>query len=80
MLFTLEVGSLEGFYMFKHKSHPRRSRRDAVDLTWDLSDHPNVSNLLQLMKLLYCVFLYDESFHETEFMCILGRLGRPTDC
>lgn len=48
MLFILEVGSLEGFYMFKHKSHPRRSRRDAVDLTGDLSDHPIVSNLARL--------------------------------
>lgn len=28
--------------MFKHNSHPRRSRRDAVDITSDLSEHPDV--------------------------------------
>ncbi|KAK2567984.1 Neuroendocrine convertase 1 [Acropora cervicornis] len=37
-----QVGSLEGFYMFKHNSHPRRSRRAAEDLTTDLYEHPNV--------------------------------------
>lgn len=37
-----QVGSLEGFYMFKHNSHPRRSRRAAEDLTTDLYEHPDV--------------------------------------
>ena len=29
--------------MFKHNTHPKRSRRDAMDITSDLSEHPNVS-------------------------------------
>lgn len=32
--------------MFKHNSHPKRSRRNAVDLTSDLTEHPNVSSTL----------------------------------
>lgn len=37
-----QVGSLEGFYMYEHNSHPRRSRRAAEDLTSDISENPNV--------------------------------------
>lgn len=31
--------------MFKHNLHPKRSRRDALDITSDLSEHPNVCQL-----------------------------------
>ncbi|OBS79606.1 hypothetical protein A6R68_22192, partial [Neotoma lepida] len=33
-----EIGSLENHYLFKHRNHPRRSRRSALHITKRLSD------------------------------------------
>uniref|UniRef100_A0A2K6K9G5 Neuroendocrine convertase 1 n=2 Tax=Rhinopithecus TaxID=542827 RepID=A0A2K6K9G5_RHIBE len=37
-----QIGSLENHYLFKHKSHPRRSRRSAFHITKRLSDDDRV--------------------------------------
>lgn len=37
-----QIGSLENHYLFKHKSHPRRSRRSALHITKRLSDDDRV--------------------------------------
>uniref|UniRef100_A0A8C6IZ23 Neuroendocrine convertase 1 n=1 Tax=Melopsittacus undulatus TaxID=13146 RepID=A0A8C6IZ23_MELUD len=38
-----QIGSLKNHYLFRHKSHPRRSRRSAVLITKRLSDDDRVS-------------------------------------
>uniref|UniRef100_A0A8D0GDI5 Neuroendocrine convertase 1 n=1 Tax=Sphenodon punctatus TaxID=8508 RepID=A0A8D0GDI5_SPHPU len=38
-----QIGSLENHYLFRHKSHPRRSRRSAIHITKRLSDDDRVS-------------------------------------
>lgn len=38
-----QIGSLENHYLFKHKNHPRRSRRSAFHITKRLSDDDRVS-------------------------------------
>ncbi|KFV03274.1 Neuroendocrine convertase 1, partial [Pterocles gutturalis] len=40
---VLQIGSLKNHYLFRHKSHPRRSRRSAVHITKRLSDDERVS-------------------------------------
>ncbi|KAJ8775682.1 hypothetical protein J1605_016230 [Eschrichtius robustus] len=37
-----QIGSLENHYLFKHKNHPRRSRRSALRITKRLSDDDRV--------------------------------------
>uniref|UniRef100_A0A2K5R5L7 Neuroendocrine convertase 1 n=1 Tax=Cebus imitator TaxID=2715852 RepID=A0A2K5R5L7_CEBIM len=37
-----QIGSLENHYLFKHKNHPRRSRRSALHITKRLSDDDRV--------------------------------------
>uniref|UniRef100_A0A2R9BH22 Neuroendocrine convertase 1 n=1 Tax=Pan paniscus TaxID=9597 RepID=A0A2R9BH22_PANPA len=37
-----QIGSLENHYLFKHKNHPRRSRRSAFHITKRLSDDDRV--------------------------------------
>uniref|UniRef100_H0X116 Neuroendocrine convertase 1 n=1 Tax=Otolemur garnettii TaxID=30611 RepID=H0X116_OTOGA len=37
-----QIGSLENHYLFKHKTHPRRSRRSALHITKRLSDDDRV--------------------------------------
>ncbi|XP_010126804.1 PREDICTED: neuroendocrine convertase 1, partial [Chlamydotis macqueenii] len=37
------IGSLKNHYLFRHKSHPRRSRRSAIHITKRLSDDERVS-------------------------------------
>ncbi|GAB0206171.1 neuroendocrine convertase 1 [Grus japonensis] len=38
-----QIGSLKNHYLFRHKSHPRRSRRSAIHITKRLSDDERVS-------------------------------------
>ncbi|TFK15754.1 versican core protein [Platysternon megacephalum] len=38
-----QIGSLENHYLFRHRSHPRRSRRSAIHITKRLSDDHRVS-------------------------------------
>ncbi|NXD46130.1 NEC1 convertase, partial [Copsychus sechellarum] len=38
-----QIGSLKNHYLFRHKSHPRRSRRSATHITKRLSDDERVS-------------------------------------
>nr|XP_020864703.1 neuroendocrine convertase 1 isoform X2 [Phascolarctos cinereus] len=38
-----QIGSLENHYLFRHKSHPRRSRRSAIHITKRLSDDDRVT-------------------------------------
>uniref|UniRef100_A0A672TP58 Neuroendocrine convertase 1 n=1 Tax=Strigops habroptila TaxID=2489341 RepID=A0A672TP58_STRHB len=38
-----QIGSLKNHYLFRHKSHPRRSRRSAILITKRLSDDERVS-------------------------------------
>ncbi|XP_044302664.1 neuroendocrine convertase 1 isoform X1 [Varanus komodoensis] len=38
-----QIGSLENHYLFRHKSHPKRSRRSATHITKRLSDDQRVS-------------------------------------
>ncbi|GAB1298386.1 Neuroendocrine convertase 1 [Apodemus speciosus] len=38
----VRIGSLENHYLFKHKNHPRRSRRSALHITKRLSDDDRV--------------------------------------
>ncbi|KAF6126295.1 proprotein convertase subtilisin/kexin type 1 [Phyllostomus discolor] len=38
-----QIGSLENHYLFRHKNHPRRSRRSALHITKRLSDDDRVS-------------------------------------
>uniref|UniRef100_A0A8C0EUE3 Neuroendocrine convertase 1 n=1 Tax=Bubo bubo TaxID=30461 RepID=A0A8C0EUE3_BUBBB len=40
---VLQIGSLKNHYLFRHKSHPRRSRRSAIHITKRLSDDERVS-------------------------------------
>ncbi|NWI97108.1 NEC1 convertase, partial [Pitta sordida] len=37
-----QIGSLKNHYLFRHKSHPRRSRRSAIHITKRLSDDERV--------------------------------------
>ncbi|XP_074138134.1 neuroendocrine convertase 1 isoform X2 [Sminthopsis crassicaudata] len=38
-----QIGSLENHYLFRHKTHPRRSRRSAIHITKRLSDDDRVT-------------------------------------
>ncbi|KFV62117.1 Neuroendocrine convertase 1, partial [Dryobates pubescens] len=38
-----QIGSLKNHYLFRHRSHPRRSRRSAIHITKRLSDDERVS-------------------------------------
>ncbi|NXG49474.1 NEC1 convertase, partial [Psilopogon haemacephalus] len=40
---VLQIGSLKNHYLFRHKSHPQRSRRSAIHITKRLSDDERVS-------------------------------------
>lgn len=45
---VLQIGSLKNHYLFRHKSHPRRSRRSATHITKRLADDHRVSAELTL--------------------------------
>ena len=60
--------------MFKHKTHPKRSRRDAVDVTSDLSEHPNVSIVRALLLSDTCYYMFEEVYSLNDYiLAILPR-------